>query len=313
METGHVKKKYELKEIELDKIVVPEERISALQDEQSEAALLESIKRFGLLQEIGVIEQPDGSYKLIYGQSRLNALKQAGYRRYTVKVWNVDEREAILLMLAENFARGGIDPAKAMDLIQELMEKHGLTAKEISMVTGISEATIAKLKKISHAHPTVKALVIQGDLDWTKAYEISKIPDEALQEHYAIQTVEQGYDTETVKEIVQAVNRYLQESETVEEQMLPQGTETAPPGTDLCDLCKQRHYQENMCYPGLCKQCWNKVKVLIAQLEATLIKKFKDTTLEDLSNIIIAKTQTNPQPTQQQNQQNKQTQQKLQA
>ena len=75
-------------------------------------ALVESIKRDGLLQPL-LVQQRDGTHRLIAGRKRLSAAVAAGLRDVPCVVFDVDDAEAARLAEAANITRRSSDAAAA--------------------------------------------------------------------------------------------------------------------------------------------------------------------------------------------------------
>jgi len=65
--------------LEVDKILVPEDRVTSVVDEEIEAELEQSIKQHGILQPLQIAEV-NGQYVLIDGLHRLQIAKKLGMK-----------------------------------------------------------------------------------------------------------------------------------------------------------------------------------------------------------------------------------------
>jgi len=280
------KPSWRFEEIDLTTIEVPEERLRSILSEQEQISMRGSIQHLGLIQEIGVRRVGD-RILLVYGESRLKELLRQGVKKYLAKVWDVDDKTAILLEIAENTAQGGIDPIVLMNRIKVLKQDYNMTAKQIHEITGVSESVISKLSTILKMPTTVQTYVITGNLDYTKAYTLSKIQRPDLQEYYAEQAVLQEWTLEQTEKVVADVNKWLKELERKGEEV--KAPLTVDVGRDTCDFCKEKLVQELIEYPGLCKVCKEKITRLLYMLEIFFGKKLKNIEYSMLEDIRIVK------------------------
>jgi len=93
-------------EIPLERIVVPEWRVrrEVLKDRSFEE-LKTSISTHGLMQPIEVVPREDGSYELIFGLRRLEAVKELGWKTIPAIVRQRSEIERQMAEVAENVHR----------------------------------------------------------------------------------------------------------------------------------------------------------------------------------------------------------------
>jgi len=269
--------KSEIRVIDLDLIDIPKERARSYQDEQSNTALEGSIQRFGLIQEIGVRPKPDGRYELIYGESRLRHLKAMGIKRYRVKIWHVDEKEAFLVHCAENLARGRPDPKEILQAVKKMIEEYGYDVEEIHRVTGLKRETIKRYAEIAEMPDEVISLIMNDQLPVSVAYVLRYLPREAMI-RYAIQAATEGWTVQHAREVVQRYMAYMEE------------------------LSKKKHVTEEekraiiekamkwRCYDvkavwgmEMCLGCKEKIERLITIAELKCGKAFKDITVSELA------------------------------
>ncbi|MEM9414560.1 MAG: ParB/RepB/Spo0J family partition protein [Planctomycetota bacterium] len=75
-----------------------------------------------------IVRPHDGAYQVLDGHHRIEALKSLGHAEAQCEVWEVDDREALVLLTTLNRLEGSDDPKKRGALVGALMEGMALPA-----------------------------------------------------------------------------------------------------------------------------------------------------------------------------------------
>ena len=106
----------------------------AVRDNKDMWDLVDSIKKFGVLEPVMVIPHKDGGYEMVSGHRRMRACQLAGIENIPVIVRNLDWDEAIISMVDSNLKREEISPmekARAYQMKTDAMKrKMGRRTKE---------------------------------------------------------------------------------------------------------------------------------------------------------------------------------------
>lgn len=78
-------------------------------DEDALLELSESIKQFGVLQPLLVVDRKD-YYEIIAGERRWRAAKMAGLKKVPVIIKDLTEQEIVEISLIENIQRENLNP-----------------------------------------------------------------------------------------------------------------------------------------------------------------------------------------------------------
>lgn len=111
--------------------------------------LTESIKAQGVLQNLTVVPEEDGFYKVIIGHRRLAAAKAAGLEEIPCVITDMSEKEQLATMLTENMQRADLTIYEQAKAFQQLSLDLGMSIKEISEKSGFSDSTIRKRVKLA--------------------------------------------------------------------------------------------------------------------------------------------------------------------
>ena len=137
-------------------------------------ALVESIKKLGLLQPLVVIPHK-GKIKLVSGHRRLKAVKEAGWENVPVIVKHFDySKDFTLAQLVENINREELTPIDHSEAILVLKERGKYTNKEVGRIVGHHEKYINSLTHIANMPPEAKAYARSKNIGITTLREIVK-------------------------------------------------------------------------------------------------------------------------------------------
>ncbi|UYJ52002.1 MAG: ParB/RepB/Spo0J family partition protein [Flavonifractor plautii] len=156
----------------------------AVRDNKDMWDLVDSIKKFGVLEPVMVIPHKDGGYEMVSGHRRMRACQLAGIENIPVIVRNLDRDEAIISMVDSNLKREEISPmekARAYQMKTDAMKrKMGRRTKEeiaqdealgikrmnadeeLAQQVGESPATIQRYKTLNKLVPELQDLVDKG-------------------------------------------------------------------------------------------------------------------------------------------------------
>ena len=181
MQKVHIKK-FEPK-LPLNKIEVSPENVRHTNRTAGLSDLVESIKKYDLIQPVVVIER-DGKYDLIVGQRRYLAFVEL--ERDTIPAFIIEplnKTTQAIISLGENIHRRKLPYQDTIDACDALFRKYSGTntqkIKKISMDLGISESTVKKYLARRIIPKSVQKLVDDGLISDDLAYRItaSLFPD----------------------------------------------------------------------------------------------------------------------------------------
>lgn len=112
-----------LQTVPLEKIRIPDVRVSSVLNEEQRALLSSTIEEIGVVQDIVVRDLGAGEYELVAGKSRLEELRKLNITESQVKVIGADEKLGLIMNITENVARGSyeyISVARAIRRLKEL-------------------------------------------------------------------------------------------------------------------------------------------------------------------------------------------------
>ena len=172
------------KDIELDKLSnFKNHPFKVIEDDKMED-LVKSITENGVLSPILVREAENGRYEIISGHRRKRASELAGLKTIPVIVKNVDDDEAIILMLDSNIQREEILPSEkafAFKMKMDALKNKGKdmtvfeNAKEISEEDNISVRQIFRYLSLTNLIPELLDMVDTKEIAMILAIDISQM------------------------------------------------------------------------------------------------------------------------------------------
>ncbi len=135
-------------------------------DEESLAALAESIRENGLLQPILVRrdpEQPD-TFEIVAGERRWRAAQIAQLHEVPIVIRELSDAETLQLAIIENVQREDLSPLEEADGYRQLMEEFSYTQEAMASVIGKSRSHIANTLRLLNLSEPVRELLTEGKL-----------------------------------------------------------------------------------------------------------------------------------------------------
>jgi ParB family transcriptional regulator, chromosome partitioning protein len=132
-------------------------------DREAIDGLAESIKHDGVVQPIIVRDVGDG-YEIVAGERRWRAAKLAGLRTIPALVRPVDDRDSLILALAENVAREDLNAVEQARAYAVLADELDLSQTEIARRVGKSRPAVANTMRLLELPDAALDLIEDGTL-----------------------------------------------------------------------------------------------------------------------------------------------------
>jgi len=128
--------------------------------------LVESIKRYGILQPLIVTPDPskEGDFILIAGERRLRASKILEFETVPCIIRTSTEQEQLELALIENIQRAELNPLEEAGAYQRLMDEFNLTQEEAAAKLGKKRTTIANALRLLDLPKEMKQAMADGKI-----------------------------------------------------------------------------------------------------------------------------------------------------
>jgi ParB family chromosome partitioning protein len=169
-------------------------------DTEALAALVESVRRHGILQPILVSETLDG-YRLIAGERRVRAAEIAGLERIPAVVRPAEDDAQLELALVENLQRADLAPLEEARAFRRLIDEFGLTQEEVATRMGRSRSSVANTIRLLDLAAAVRAALTEGQISEGHARAIGGL-DEVGQAQVLGVVVARGLSVRDTEELV---------------------------------------------------------------------------------------------------------------
>jgi ParB/RepB/Spo0J family partition protein len=198
-----VDQKREVVQLEIDKILVPEDRVTSVFDTETYEELERSIKQHGILQPLQVAEL-DGKYVLVDGLHRLMIAKELGMKTVPCIVQKMTEDQLLITNLIMNRQRGRSNPAQESKILVKLVDEYKYDFDKACEVLGFSRATGDKYYRIGkYLVQEVLDMLGDGLISTGCAYWLTFIDDKSKQVELARQFADWHYTVEQCKARIQ--------------------------------------------------------------------------------------------------------------
>lgn len=166
-----------------------------VRDDEDMLELIESVKERGVLVPAMVRPKADGRYELISGHRRKRASECVGKDTLQCFVKDMDDAEAVIIMVDSNIQRTHIPPSEKafaykmkLDAIKQQGKRTDLTlsplgtkldsANKISEITGDSRNQIYRYIRLTFLVPELLELVDEGRMKMRPAVELSYLDED---------------------------------------------------------------------------------------------------------------------------------------
>lgn len=160
---------------------------------------VESVKEYGVLVPIIARPMADGGYEIVSGHRRKRACELAGLNEIPAIVRDLDDDEAVIIMVDSNLQRENILPserAKAYQMKLEAIKHQGerrdltsdqvgqklkVTVERVAENAGKSKSQVQRFIRLNNLEPPLIDKVDAGKLAFTPAVELSYLKPEEQQ------------------------------------------------------------------------------------------------------------------------------------
>lgn len=148
-------------------------------DEEEMRALVESVRRQGIIQPIVVRRDPDVPevFEIIAGERRWRAAQTVQLHEVPVIIRDISDDDALQLALIENIQRQDLNAIEEAEGYRRLTEDFGHSQNEVAEAVGKSRSHVANTLRLLMLPPEVSEMVRDGRLTAGAARAILNDPD----------------------------------------------------------------------------------------------------------------------------------------
>jgi ParB family transcriptional regulator, chromosome partitioning protein len=190
-------------EVSVDRIAPNPEQPRRDFDDAQMAELAESLRRHGMLQPI-VVERHDSGYRLVAGERRLRAARQADMATVPAIVRPATEsaRHALELALVENLQRTDLNSLEEAAAYARLADTFGLSHEAIGLKVGRSRSAVTNTLRLLGLPASVQEALRQGRLSPGHARALLALPGAEAQVNLAREIEAEGLTVRQVEDRV---------------------------------------------------------------------------------------------------------------
>jgi len=246
--------------IPVDKIVVPESRLSARFTPEQEAFFKASVEKLGVIHEPVVRRMPDRRYELIAGAHRLRELAAQGATEVECKLVEADDRLALEMNLIENVARGDYDPIQLSEQLNRYLEL-GASREDIAKLTGHTREWVDFYLALQKLPAKYREAVSGGRLKVGHVDEASKLPNPEEMAHALDLAIDLKWPVRVLGYYVKRRLDDLKLAKALSGEVAPP---PAPPREEArkmvetfeCGGCLQARHRTLLRTPPICEDCY---------------------------------------------------------
>ena len=195
-------------------------------DDERMTETAESVKEYGVLVPAIARPMPDGEYELVSGHRRKRACELAGLETMAVIVRELDDDQAVIIMVDSNLQRENILPserAKAYQMKMEALrhqgrrieptspqvgEKSGWAVTQVAEEAGQSRSQVQRFMRLNNLVPNLIDMVDDKKVAMNPAVELSFLKPE--EQEQLVETMETCQSTPSLSQ-AQRMKRFSQQ------------------------------------------------------------------------------------------------------
>ncbi|MDR2778625.1 MAG: ParB/RepB/Spo0J family partition protein [Rickettsiales bacterium] len=191
-------------DIDVDKITANSNQPRKNFDDESMAELVESVKKYGILQPILVRKLKD-NYEIVAGERRYRAARLANLKTIPAIVREFDDVEAFSLSIVENVQRKDLNPIEEAEAYRYLADSCGYSQQEIAEIANKSRSHVTNLMRLLNLPAGVKQQLLEGKIDMGHARALigcafaDKIVNHIIDDGLSVRDVEKLVKKEKTK------------------------------------------------------------------------------------------------------------------
>ncbi len=171
-------------------------------DPQSLSELASSIKAHDLVQPVTVSLLPNGKFRLISGERRWRAAKQAGLTDIPAYIRQANDQQLLELALLENLQREDLNAMEVALSYKRMMDELNYTQEQVAERMGKERSTVANYIRLLKLPPDIQVAVRKGEISMGHARALINVDTIDKQLYIFHETVERKLSVRQTEELV---------------------------------------------------------------------------------------------------------------
>lgn len=188
----------EVKEIELEKIILSKTNPRKEFNKNSLQELADSIKTSGLVNPV-TVRKKGSNFELVTGERRLRAAKLLKYKSILCIIRELTDEQVLEIQYIENLQRQDIHPLDEATFIQGMLESGRFTIDSIAAKIGKSISYVSSRYRLIWLIKDAHRLYAEGKIELGHALLIAKMQEDAQQK--LLKFISQSFRVPTVSEL----------------------------------------------------------------------------------------------------------------
>ena len=264
-----------LGELDVNDVVVPDIRVTAVMPPELEEQFRGSIRAQGVLNPIKCIWDGENII-LVDGLHRLMEARAAGHKTVPAIVVPGSIKDVMLQNLTTGKLQGRGKVTEMIRVVKYLVEEEHMGLEDIAVQTGYKLRYLEDLLAIARAHPDLLRALDEELIPLGAAKELARIKEPEVMLRLLYQVIQYRMKVQDVKELVDKTLEVLEKRKKEEKE----GRKPRPRGeVEIeCFVCGEKYPAAMMRAPILCPACMNILFQVKAERRAMMAK-----TMEEIS------------------------------
>ncbi len=195
--------------VDIDKVEPNKNQPRKKFDEDELIELSESIKQYGIIQPIIVVDRKD-YYEIVAGERRWRAARKAGLKKVPVIIKDYTEQEILLISLIENIQRQDLNPIEEAITYKRLLTESDLKQDELAEKVSKSRTAVTNSIRLLKLQEEVQQMLIDEMLSIGQARPLISVENAEKQ----IELAQEIFDKRlNAREAEKLVKKYLSDNQ----------------------------------------------------------------------------------------------------
>lgn len=193
----------DVRNVPIEEIVVSSLNPRKFYDDDLLEELRCSVSESGTLQPVILEQKGNGSYELFIGTRRFLVARSLGEKTIPAVIMkNVGDRQKIIFSLSENVNRQELTPFEEANCYVDLINKFGMSLKDISERTGVKEGYIRRRIQLLSLPKEIQEMVSKDRLNTNHVAALVTIKNEGEQIRFAKEAESESLSGEELAALV---------------------------------------------------------------------------------------------------------------
>ncbi len=199
--------------VDIDKVEPNKDQPRKKFDEDELIELSESIKQYGIIQPIIVVDRKD-YYEIVAGERRWRAARKAGLKKVPVIIKDYTDQEILLISLIENIQRQDLNPIEEALTYKRLLTESDLKQDELAEKVSKSRTAVTNSIRLLKLQDEVQQMLIDEMLSIGQARPLISVENPEKQ----IELAQEIFDKRlNAREAEKLVKKYLSDNQNKKE------------------------------------------------------------------------------------------------